>query len=93
MSYRRAWDLLADLNRSFAKPVVETVVGGTRGGGAQVTDFGHSLVTAFRSMERAALRLAKTRLRRFTPASASKGAPILRRQRVSARLGGARTSR
>jgi len=92
MSYRRAWDLLADLNRSFAEPVVETVVGGTRGGGAQVTAFGHSLITAFRAMEREALRMAVTRMSRFTPGTKSIAGAI-RRQRVSARLGGARTSR
>lgn len=91
MSYRRAWDLLADLNRSFAEPVVETVVGGTRGGGARVTDFGLSLIAAFRAMERAALRMAVTRMRRFTPTKS--GAGVLRPQRVSARLPGARTSR
>ena len=92
MSYRRAWDLLADLNRSFAEPVVSTVVGGTRGGGAEVTAFGKSLVAAFRAMERSALRMAMTRMRRFAPQVKSKSG-ALRRQRVSARLGGARTSR
>ena len=92
MSYRRAWNLLADLNRSFAEVVVETAVGGTRGGGAQVTGYGRSLISAFRGMERAALRLAVARMRRFTP-GAKVRAGVVRRQRVNARLGGARTSR
>jgi molybdate transport system regulatory protein len=92
MSYRRAWDLLADLNRSFKEPVVATVVGGTQGGGAQVTEFGNALMKAFRAMERDALKLATTRMRGFAPGMQPKTGAI-RRQRVSARLGGARRSR
>jgi len=91
MSYRRAWDLLADLNRSFAEPVVATVVGGTQGGGAQVTKFGQALMKAFRGMERDALKLATTRMRRFAPGPVNNS--VVRRQRVSARLSGARTIR
>lgn len=92
MSYRRAWDLLADLNRSFREPVVATVVGGTQGGGAQVTKFGHALMKAFRAVEREALKVATTRMRRFAPGAKVKRDGI-RRQRVSARLGAARTTR
>jgi molybdate transport system regulatory protein len=92
MSYRRAWDLLSDLNHSFEEPVVATAVGGTQGGGARVTKFGHALMKAFRAVERDALKAATTRLRRFAPDTKTKGGPV-RRQRVSARIGGARTSR
>ena len=85
LSYRRAWNLLDDLNRSFANPVVATAVGGASGGGARVTDFGHSLVAEFRALERGAMRLAATRMRRFSP---SKGSQTLlaQRRRVSGRL-------
>jgi molybdate transport system regulatory protein len=86
LSYRRAWNLLADLNRSFAQPVVSTAVGGARGGGARVTDFGRSLVAAFRALERGALRLAATRMRRFAASQGSQAQPV-RRRRVSGRLG------
>jgi molybdate transport system regulatory protein len=92
LSYRRAWNLLADLNRSFAQPVVATAVGGRRGGGASVTDFGRSLIMEFRKLERGALRLAVTRMRRFTPSKESNAQPA-RRLRVSATLRGARKSR
>lgn len=92
LSYRRAWNLLADLNRSFAQVVVTTAVGGTRGGGARVTDFGRSLIAAFRALERGALRLAATRMRRFTPRKDS-GDPPAQRRRVSGRLGKARKNR
>jgi molybdate transport system regulatory protein len=92
LSYRRAWNLLADLNGSFANPVVATAVGGTRGGGARITDFGRALIAEFRALERGAVRLAATRMRRFSPSKTLKSPPVQRR-RVSTRLGGARKSR
>jgi molybdate transport system regulatory protein len=86
LSYRRAWNLLADLNGSFAEPVVATAVGGTRGGGARVTDHGRALIDAFRALERGAMRLAATRMRRFAAGKKSKARPATRR-RVNVPLG------
>lgn len=51
MSYRRAWQLVDALNQSFRQPVILTAIGGKRGGGAQVTEFGKQLVAHFRAME------------------------------------------
>ena len=51
MSYRRAWQLVEALNRSFSEPVVLTAVGGKRGGGAVVTEYGKRLVASYHSME------------------------------------------
>jgi len=51
MSYRRAWLLVDELNTMFAKPVVETLAGGSGGGGAKVTDFGIEVVQMFRKLE------------------------------------------
>ena len=51
MSYRRAWQLVEALNKSFDQPVVTTAVGGKRGGGAAVTDFGKRLVAHYHGME------------------------------------------
>lgn len=51
MSYRRAWQLVEALNRSFVEPVVLTKVGGGRGGGAVVTAFGRDLARRFHVME------------------------------------------
>ena len=62
MSYRRAWLLLDDLNRSLGEPVTTTSVGGSGGGGAQLTEFGRRLVTAYRGVEQAAGELAVQRL-------------------------------
>lgn len=51
MSYRRAWLLVDELNRLFETPVVETKHGGSAGGGAQLTPFGHHVVRQYRTIE------------------------------------------
>ena len=62
MSYRRAWQLLDDLNHSFAEPVATASTGGIGGGGAELTDFGRELVLAYRGIEAAANEKARRRL-------------------------------
>lgn len=54
MSYKRAWDLVNTMNLSFCKPVVVTAKGGSHGGGAEVTEFGQSILTAYRDLEKKA---------------------------------------
>lgn len=51
MSYRRAWLLLDSLNNSFEERVVSSSIGGRRGGGAELTAFGRSLILAYRRFE------------------------------------------
>jgi molybdate transport system regulatory protein len=52
MSYRRAWMLVADMNRMFREQVVESQRGGQKGGGAALTPFGEELLRRFRQMEK-----------------------------------------
>ncbi len=66
MSYRRAWQLVEALNRAFREPVVITATGGARGGGAQVTAFGHRAAADFRAMESKASRAIAADLRRYS---------------------------
>jgi len=66
MSYRRAWQLVEAINQSFNKPVVVTAVGGKRGGGASVTEFGQELVAQFHAMEDTASVAIANDLARFT---------------------------
>jgi molybdate transport system regulatory protein len=62
MSYRRAWELVEELNVLFGKPVVERQVGGRNGGGAQLTALGEALILHFRSVEQAAAEAAALHL-------------------------------
>lgn len=50
MSYKRAWDLVADLNALFKEPLVATSFGGAKGGGASLTPFGQSVLARYRHM-------------------------------------------
>ena len=56
MSYRRAWMLVDALNRCFRQPLVETQLGGTRGGGAVLTKLGQDVIARYRAIERAATK-------------------------------------
>ncbi|KEO59854.1 winged helix-turn-helix domain-containing protein [Thalassospira permensis] len=47
MSYRRAWMLLEELNKSFATPVVETRMGGAGRGGASLTGSGMRIIAIY----------------------------------------------
>jgi molybdate transport system regulatory protein len=47
MSYRYAWLLLEDLRRSFSEPVTRAKVGGRRGGGVELTQFGAEVVKRY----------------------------------------------
>ena len=51
MSYRRAWQLIEDINASFNEQVVVTAVGGPSGGGTRVTKFGQDILARYRKME------------------------------------------
>ncbi len=63
MSYRRAWQLVEDLNRNFGSPVVETAAGGVGGGGARLTNAGMTLVQHYRALEKATAAAAQPHLR------------------------------
>jgi molybdate transport system regulatory protein len=52
MSYKRAWDLVDEINRICRQAVVDRQTGGKNGGGAALTTFGLSLVARYRKIER-----------------------------------------
>ncbi len=62
MSYRRAWELVEDLNRHLGTPVVATAAGGPGGGGAQLTPAGTAIVAEYRALEAEAQATAAARL-------------------------------
>jgi len=54
MSYRRAWQLVEELNRSFRGPLVEASKGGSGGGGARLTPLGETVLDRYARMRAAA---------------------------------------
>ena len=52
MSYKRAWDLVDEINRICGRDAVERQAGGKNGGGAILTPFGLSLIARYRKIER-----------------------------------------
>lgn len=51
MSYKQAWDLVNSMNRQAGAPLVTKVCGGSRGGGAKVTERGLRAIAVFRAMD------------------------------------------
>jgi len=62
MSYKRAWDLVDEINRICRQAAVERQTGGRNGGGAMLTPFGISLVTRYRKIERDAASAVRKEL-------------------------------
>jgi molybdate transport system regulatory protein len=54
MSYRRTWLLVDAMNRCWDLPLVETAAGGSRGGGARLTELGASILAHYRDLLAAA---------------------------------------
>lgn len=54
MSYRRAWLLLDEMNRSLRLPAVESAKGGISGGGSVLTATGRKVIALYRQIEREA---------------------------------------
>jgi len=52
MSYKRAWQLVDDMNRTFRTPLVKTAAGGSQGGGAALTVTGTRVLASYRSLQR-----------------------------------------
>ncbi len=69
MSYRRAWELVAALNQSFAEPLVAAQMGGRQGGGASLTPLGEKLVAHYRAIEREAAVAVEPHLRALQAAA------------------------
>ncbi len=62
MSYRRAWELVQEINAMFGQPVIERQAGGRHGGGARLTPLGLAVVARFRAIEQAAAEAANIHL-------------------------------
>ena len=47
MSYKRAWQLIDTLNGCFREPLVESITGGSHGGGSQLTRTGKQVLALY----------------------------------------------
>jgi molybdate transport system regulatory protein len=65
MSYKRAWDLVDDLNGLLNAPVVIAAKGGSGGGGAALTPFGKELIAVYRELESETAAMVHRRLQRL----------------------------
>lgn len=63
MSYRRAWLLVEEINKSLREPAVAAATGGRQGGGATLTSAGERLITLYRSIEKNAHASANAEFR------------------------------
>ena len=84
MSYRRAWMLIDNLNRCFRSPVVETQLGGTRGGGAVLSALGHDVIARYRAIERAATKATAPELAALDAARGARRTVAGRSRRAAA---------
>ena len=60
MSYKRAWQLIDELNRCFVEPLITTSKGGEHGGGAQLTPTGANVTALYRRIQRKTDKAAAT---------------------------------
>jgi molybdate transport system regulatory protein len=62
MSYKRAWQLVDELNNLFDRPLVEASKGGPGGGGAALTRLGEDVLARYRRMHAACCDVVATDL-------------------------------
>jgi molybdate transport system regulatory protein len=74
MSYRHAWILVREINRTLGKPAVATTR--ARGGGAELTPVGEQIVEVYRRIEKLAYTSTRQELRAI--------ARLIRRKKGSA---------
>ncbi|MDV7340563.1 LysR family transcriptional regulator [Terasakiella sp. A23] len=65
MTYRRAWHLLETVQSVLSEDVVETSIGGKRGGGARLTPVGKELIALYREAEEGATKGAEPLLKKM----------------------------
>jgi molybdate transport system regulatory protein len=65
MSYMRAWRLVQEMHRLYAKPLVELKRGGKARGGAKLTPAGEKALMLYRQMESEALAATEPAWKEF----------------------------
>ena len=52
MSYKKAWEMINELNTRATKPLVITQAGGKQGGGSMITDEAKSLIDFYQQLRK-----------------------------------------
>ena len=65
LSYKKAWHLIDSVNKSAKKPVTISSTGGKGGGGAELTQYGKSLITAFDEINKNCWEFLDTQLEKI----------------------------
>jgi molybdate transport system regulatory protein len=65
LSYRKAWLMVDEMNRCFARPVVDAAKGGAKGGGTRVTADGLEALRQYRAIQARAQAAIAGELREF----------------------------
>jgi molybdate transport system regulatory protein len=81
MSYRKAWLLIQEMQKSFNGPVVTAEVGGATGGGTELTELGNNLLKLYRKVESRAADSSKAELEALSAMVRTTAAPRRGRQR------------
>ncbi|MDC6128249.1 winged helix-turn-helix domain-containing protein [Burkholderia gladioli] len=66
MSYRRAWLLIDELNRSLRAPATHSEQGGASGGGCTLTPVGEKIIALYREIEEEAKRHCDSQIAELT---------------------------
>ncbi|MDA8157356.1 MAG: LysR family transcriptional regulator [Actinomycetota bacterium] len=65
MSYRHAWALLENMNRQARLPLIETAIGGEKGGGTRLTETGEKAIAFFKELDKKFERFLSMEAKRF----------------------------
>ena len=88
MSYKRAWELLAQLNTTFEEPVAVAHPGRNLDGSTELTPFGERVIALYRAVERRATQAATAGLEELGGAARSDKTRVMRARRSPASAAG-----
>lgn len=66
LSYQKAWKLVDASNKAAKSPLIETQIGGNKGGGTILTPYGKSLIETFESINTACWNFLDEQLKKHT---------------------------
>ena len=66
LSYQKAWRLIDDSNKASKKPLIETHVGGNKGGGTILTPYGKSIITSFEKINSDCWKFLDIQLKKYS---------------------------